>query len=203
MRIGRTTHFSRHWGDRVPRCCRHRRGGDPRARRPFMRRTRAFATLSLGCTVGLVVAGVGPASAGGGRGGGDGHGGSSARVVLDTLSSPKGLALDPFGNPVVGQGAFTGPEGAAPIVWVLQGRNGPRTVDITDPLNTIDVALSRDGRDGWALVYGPDGPDLPGGPDNSDGPDAYLYHRALDGTTTEVLDVNTWRLLPGNEDPTD
>ncbi len=154
-----------------------------------MRRARAFATLSLGCTAALVAAGVGPASAGGSHGGGGG--GSSARVVLDDLSSPKGLALDPDGNPVVGQGAF-GPPG--PIVQVLQGRRGVRTVDITDPINTIDVAVSRDGQHGWALVQGPDGPDGPSGPEGTQDPDGILYHRSPDGTISVGLNINTWRL---------
>lgn len=88
--------------------------------------------------VGLLVVGLaGPASAK-----------ASARVLLDGLSSPKGLAVDGDGNPIVAQGAF-GPPGPV-LAYQLHGRDHGSTFEITDPLNLTDVAVGRDDA-GWGI----------------------------------------------------
>lgn len=64
--------------------------------------------------------------------------GSRAIVLVEGLSSPKGLTAGFGVVPVVAQGAF-GPPG--PIVAAL----GQRTFPLSDPVGAVDVAYARDG----------------------------------------------------------
>mgnify|MGYP000878148344 FL=1 len=63
---------------------------------------------------------------------------SRATVVLDGLSSPRGLTAALGIVPIVGQGAF-GPPG--PVVMAV----GRHSVDLTGPRSVVDVALAGDG----------------------------------------------------------
>lgn len=73
------------------------------------------------------------------------------QVLLDGLSSPKGLTIAPNQNPVVSQGAF-GPPGPV-IEYLLRGRrhHGDKTRELTGPAALIDIAATRDGG-GWAIT---------------------------------------------------
>jgi len=73
---------------------------------------------------------------------------SSPEVLLDGLSSPKGLAVVGGGNPVVSQGAF-GPPGPV-LAYQLHGRDHGSTFEITGPINLVDVAVSQDDV-GWGI----------------------------------------------------
>lgn len=72
-------------------------------------------------------------------------------VLVGGLSSPKGLAVDSAGNPLVAQGTF-GPPGPV-ISYELHGRNHGDATPLTGPLNLTDVALTP-GDDAWALSRG-------------------------------------------------
>ena len=112
-------------------------------------------------------------------------------VLLSGLSSPKGLTIstiDPVGSPVVGQGAF-GPPGPV-LLYLLQGRNRGDTVELTDPVNVVDIAASPDGT-GWAI-----------------GGDLVLYQQDETGVAEPVLDIPAYQQSdpdPNNaaEDPTE
>ena len=70
------------------------------------------------------------------------------KVLLEGLSSPKGLTIAPNKNPVVSQGAFGAP---GPVIeYLLRGRRGT-TRALTGPAALIDVAATRDGG-GWAIT---------------------------------------------------
>ena len=69
------------------------------------------------------------------------------KVLLDGLSSPKGLALALNGDLVVGQGAFGPP---APVLqYDLHGRDKGEVTELTPPENVMDVALGPDAA--WGL----------------------------------------------------
>lgn len=72
-------------------------------------------------------------------------------VLIGGLSSPKGLAIDSAGNPLVAQGTF-GPPGPV-ISYELHGRNHGDATPLTGPLNLTDVALTPSD-DAWALSRG-------------------------------------------------
>ena len=67
---------------------------------------------------------------------------SRAQVLLDTLSSPKGLAIGKNGTLVVGQGAFGAP---GPVLKVKPTWRPVKTTPLTAPLNVVDVAVTPDG----------------------------------------------------------
>ena len=103
-------------------------------------------------------------------------------VLLDTLSSPKGLTIAPNGDPVVGQGAFGGP---GPVLeYVLHGPDRGTTIPLTDPFRYGNVAAAPDGT-GWALGAGSPEPGGLG--------DTWLYHRDVDGTITKVVDIAAYQ----------
>jgi hypothetical protein len=102
-------------------------------------------------------------------------------VVLSGLSSPKGLAPALDGNLIVGQGAF-GPPGPV-LLHILRGPDRGDTIELTDPVNVIDVAEGPDGA-GWAL-----------------GGDAVLYRQEARGDIEAVLDVRAYQ--EGDPDPFD
>jgi hypothetical protein len=142
-----------------------------------MRRWRSFVALGVAGAV-LLSAGVAaPASAGGGR--------PKTRpptVLLTGLSSPKGVAVNGSGDPVVAQGAFGAP--GPVLVHVLRGPDRGQTFEVTDPVNLVDVAVSpRDGT-GWGI-----------------GGDGVLYHQLRDGSIVPVLDIPAYQ--QGDPDPVD
>lgn len=106
----------------------------------------------------------------------------TAHVLLDGLSSPKGLTLAPNGDPVVGQGTF-GPAGPV-LEYVLRGPGKGSTLELTDPLNLVDIAATPDGA-GWAI-----------------GGDQMLYRQAApDAPIEAVLDIAAYQ--GGDPDPVD
>ena len=89
---------------------------------------RAFAASVAVCTAGVMTAA--PAGAHIGHSHDKHH--SHLTVLLDTLSSPKGLTIAPNGDPVVGQGAFGGP---GPVLeYVLHGPDRGTTIPLTRPV---------------------------------------------------------------------
>jgi hypothetical protein len=103
-------------------------------------------------------------------------------VLLDGLSSPKGLALStikPKGSPVVAQGAF-GPPGPV-LLYVLRGRDRGTTIELTEPFNIVDLATSRDGS-AWAI-----------------GGDLVLFRQDPVGVIAPVLDIAAYQ--QGDPDP--
>ena len=70
------------------------------------------------------------------------------RVLLEDLSSPKGLAADQAGDLVVGQGAF-GPPGPV-LIYPLSGPDRGEPFPVTEPFSLIDVAVSPLDDTGWA-----------------------------------------------------
>jgi hypothetical protein len=129
-----------------------------------------------------------PAMAGSGPG--HKHARSHVVVLLDDLSSPKGVTIAPNGDPVVGQGAF-GPPGPV-LQYVLHGRDRGTTIPLTDPRAFADVAAAPDGS-GWALGAGSGEEGVPG--------DTWLYHRTIDGTITQVVDIAAYQAT--DPDPED
>ncbi len=104
-------------------------------------------------------------------------------MLLDGLSSPKGVVIAPDQNPIVSQGAF-GPPGPV-IEYVLRGRGHGTTRALTDPANLIDIAVAPDGS-GWAVT--------------SDEP-RLLLHRTPDGEISTVLDITAYQAA--HPDPND
>jgi hypothetical protein len=94
-------------------------------------------------------------------------------VLLSGLSSPKGVALSLSGNPIIGQGAF-GPPGPV-LLYKLLGRNAGSTVELTDPLNVVDVAMASDGSLWWI------------------GGDLVLYRQDPGGAVHTVLDIPAYQ----------
>jgi hypothetical protein len=98
----------------------------------------------------------------------------ATRVLLEGLSSPKGVAVS-NGDPVVAQGAFGEP---GPVI-LFQRAGSP--IKLTGPTNLVDVAVSpRDGT-GWGLGPGPRVGHV------------YLFHRLGDGSVVTVLDVTRYQ----------
>jgi hypothetical protein len=95
------------------------------------------------------------------------------RVLLTGLSSPKGLALTSEGNLIVGQGAFGPP--APVLIYLLRGPDRGDTIEVSEPVNVIDVAEGPDGS-GWAI-----------------GQDRVLYRQDLDGNIEAVLDIAAYQ----------
>jgi hypothetical protein len=105
----------------------------------------------------------------------------AVKVLLSDLSSPKGLALIPHGDPIVAQGAFGAP---GPVLdYVLRGSHKGSTVELTEPLNLMDVAVGADGA-GWGI-----------------GGDRVLYRQAPDGPIEPILDIPAYQ--EGDPDPYD
>ncbi len=90
------------------------------------------------------LAAAGPASA-------DGDG-PVLKVLLEGLSSPKGLTLSPTADPIVGQGAF-GPPGPV-LQQETKGHFKGVTLPLTETLGVVDLAQPTD-RSGWGLLYSP------------------------------------------------
>lgn len=102
------------------------------------------------------------------------------KVLLDELSSPKGLSLTPAGDLVVGQGAFGPP---APVLYYdLHGRNKGDVTELTPPENVMDVAIGADAA--WGL-----------------GADQILYRAEIGGSPEPVANIPEYQ--ESDPDPVD
>lgn len=101
-----------------------------------------------------------------------------AQVLLEGLSSPKGLAIGPYKKVAVSQGAFGAP---GPVLLVSQYRNKVRTTPLTGPLNLMDIVFTPDGA-GWGI-----------------GSDMVLYRQKPGGTPKPILDIKAYQA--GDPDP--
>lgn len=108
---------------------------------------------------------------------------SSARVLLEGLNSPKGLAINWARDVVISQGAFGPPDPV--LVYITRGRDRGQAFPVTDPVNLVDVAISPLDGTGWGLSSDP----------------AVLFHQLADGTIEEVLDLALYQ--DGDPDPVD
>jgi hypothetical protein len=143
------------------------------------------------CTAGVMTAGTAGAqddrSSDGSR-----HSNARLQVLLDELSSPKGVTVAPNGDPIVGQGAFGGP---GPVLeYVVRGPDRRTTIALTEPTRLADVAATPDGS-GWALGAGTVEPGVPG--------DTWLYHADPDGTVTRVVDIAAYQQTDPDPDDQD
>jgi hypothetical protein len=132
---------------------------------------RRISTLAVALAVGAatIVVGALPASAD-----------SDVRVLVDGLSSPKGIAFAPNRNAVVSQGAFGAPGPVLEVV--LRGADRKDLIELTDPEGLVDVVVAADGS-GWGIG------------------DGVLGRRAPDGTVSEVLDIVAYQAT--DPDPVD
>jgi hypothetical protein len=104
--------------------------------------------------------------------------GRGVDVLLEGLSSPKGLAVGADEDLIVAQGAFGPP---APVL-AYQRASGT-TRELTEPTNLVDVATNPGGN-GWGLAVG-----------------GLLFFRASNGEVSVVLDMNEYQA--GDPDPDD
>jgi hypothetical protein len=111
------------------------------------------------------------------------HDSGHLKVLLDNLSSPKGITIAPTGDPVVAQGAFS-PPGGPVLLYLLHGRDRGSTVPLTDDRRFGDVAAAPDGS-GWALGAG--------SPEEGGVGDTWLYHRDRDGNITKLVDIAAYQ----------
>jgi hypothetical protein len=100
---------------------------------------------------------------------------SHLAVLLDGLSSPKGLSAGAGRTLILGQGAY-GPPGAI-LVYHLGARAHGTTDALLDPASVADLAVLPDGS-GWAI-----------------GGDRILYHGDADGTITPVLNIPEYQAV--------
>ncbi|MEP6660907.1 MAG: ScyD/ScyE family protein [Acidimicrobiales bacterium] len=120
----------------------------------------------------------------------DGHGGgSSVKVLLTDLKSPKGLGVNAARDVVVAQGAFSDPSdptdlGGPVLVFHTRGPAKGTADAITDPFQIVDVAISPVDDTGWAI-----------------GTDQHLYHQLADGSIVDVLDIPAYQAT--DPDPVD
>jgi hypothetical protein len=133
----------------------------------------------------LVLAAVAVPSTASAHGGGRGH--SNVRVLAEGLSSPKGVATNADGDPVVAQGAF-GPPGPV-LIFPQRGPDRGTAIPATDAVNLTDVAISPKDDTGWGIGPG----EVP--------EHVYLYHQLSDGTIDTVLDITAYQA--GDPDPND
>jgi hypothetical protein len=136
-----------------------------------MKRVRAFVALSSVAALGV------------GLTGGDVVEAAPATVLLDGLSSPKGIDVDAFSAVIVSQGAF-GPPG--PVLVLLAGEDEP--FPVTDPVNLTDVAISDYDGSGWGI-----GPD----PEAANPEEAHILLLRQDPATGEVttmLDITEYQM---------
>jgi hypothetical protein len=80
-------------------------------------------------------------------------GASGARVLLDNLSSPKGLTVDGNGNPVVSQGTFGAP--GPTLRYFASGPKAGTTQALSGVQSTTGVAWARSGDAFWTLLGDP------------------------------------------------
>jgi hypothetical protein len=111
------------------------------------------------------------------------HGTGKLKVLLNNLSSPKGVTIAPTGDPVVAQGAFS-PTGGPVLLYLLHGRHKGSTIALTDSRRFGDVAAARDGS-GWALGAG--------SAEEGGVGDTWLYRRDRHGRITKVVDIAAYQ----------
>ena len=100
---------------------------------------------------------------------------SQVKVLLDELSSPKGIVMGGKTSVVVSQGAYGPPPGPV-LAYFVKGSQRGTTEEITDPLNLVDITLTPDGA-GWGI-----------------GGDLVLYRQSpVDGTISPVLDIQAYQ----------
>lgn len=136
---------------------------------------RLIRVLAVPAALAAVVLAAGPASAV-----------AAPVVLLDRLSSPKGLDVDPAGNPLVGQGTF-GPPGPV-LAYQLHGKGHGTATELTEPVNVTDIAATDDGA-GWAI----------------DGEGTLYRQPVIGGAAVAVLDIIAYETAhpdPYNNDPT-
>jgi hypothetical protein len=112
---------------------------------------------------------------------------SRATVILDGLSSPKGLTIATRNSIAIGQGAYGPPPGPV-LEYVFRGSNRGTVASLTDPLNLVDVVATPDGA-GWGI-----------------GGDGILYRQAPNGVITAILNLHTYQAAdpdPHNVAPQD
>jgi hypothetical protein len=148
---------------------------------------RVLAASVAVCTAGVMTAAPAGANSGHGH---NHHAKRHLVVLLDDLSSPKGVTIAPNGDPVVGQGAFGPPPGPV-LQYVLRGKHRGTTIPLTDPLSLVDVAAARDGS-GWGLANA------------NEAGEVWLYHADVDGNITPVVDIVAYQATdPDPEDQDD
>lgn len=143
-----------------------------------MRMRRFFVRICVLCSVLALTTAVTPTTAS--------AGGPAVKVLLDGLSSPKGLAVDLDGNPVVAQGAF-GPPGPV-LVYPLTGPDRGVPFAVTEDVSLVDVAVSPLDGTGWAIGMGED-------------EHVVLFHQLADGTIEQPLDITAYQVT--DPDPFD
>ncbi len=155
---------------------------------------RVRSSVALGGLSALLVLTSAPAAAAHGNGHNDE---SHVKVLLSSLSSPKGLAVNRERNLVIGQGAFGAP---GPVLeYDLRGRNKGHTTPLTAAANLVDVAVSPKDGTGWGITASipPEGsPAPPPGPLGG-----HLLHQLRDGTVVDVLDIGAYQ--KNDPDPVD
>jgi hypothetical protein len=106
----------------------------------------------------------------------------SVKVLLDGLTSPKGITMQTDGfDPVVGQGAFFG---SGPVLIYTTRHGKGQTIPLTnDQAAVIDIAASPDGT-GWAITL-----------------DGHVVHQLLDGSIVDVADIPGYQAT--DPDPVD
>ena len=100
-------------------------------------------------------------------------------VLLDGLSSPKGLAAGPK-SVAVSQGAF-GPPAGPVLEYLLTGKARGTARAISPALNLVDIAATPDGA-GWGI-----------------GGDGVIYRQATNGTISPVRNMHEYQA--GDPDP--
>jgi hypothetical protein len=141
-----------------------------------MTRVRTFAGVVCVCTLALL--GSAPIARAGNQG--------RAEVLLEGLSSPKGLSLNAQRELIVAQGAF-GPPGPV-LAYATRGRDRGTALPVTDPFALIDVAISPLDGSGWALAAsGPNG-------------EVHVF-QSVEGVIVDVADITTYQA--SDPDPVD
>ena len=146
------------------------------------RLSRRVITASAAGAAGLLLAAL-PASAQAAASDDSGHSTGRLAVLLDHLSSPKGVTVAPTGDPVVAQGAFT-PAAGPVLLYLLHGRDRGSTVPLSDARRFGDVAAAPDGS-GWALGAG--------SVEEGGVGDTWLYRRDRHGKITKVVDIAAYQ----------
>jgi hypothetical protein len=142
-----------------------------------MRSIRLFIALCLGVTAIMLASVVAPVRA---------DAGPKAKVLLEGLNSPKGLAHDGFGALVLGQGAFGPPDPV--LVYPILGRDRGAAIPVSDPIGLVDVAISPFDGTGWGISF-------------NEEEHGVLLHELADGSIVTVLDITEYQA--GDLDPHD
>jgi hypothetical protein len=105
--------------------------------------------------------------------------GSSVRVLLSGLNSPKAIAITSSNSVGIGAGAY-GPPGPA-LEYFWRGPKKGTTTTILESVSVVDAVITPDGAT-WAI-----------------GTDHMLYREAPDGTFSVALDIAAYQAL--DKDP--